>query len=473
MVSVQDDAAPMTTAGPTSFTEGYRAPLAAAAAYAERWFEGLADRPIPPSLDIDQVKQRLGRELPDLETDATEVVDLLIEAAEPGVMAMQSPRFFGWVIGGTYPAALAADWVVSTWDQNAGMRLVTPGVTAAEEIAGSWLVDLLGFPAESLVGFSTGATTANTAGLAAGRTAVLERVGWDVGRDGLQGAPRLRVFAGAERHASVDLALRYLGLGVPELIPVDDQGRIQVDRLAAALADLDGPAIVCLQAGSIHAGSFDDFARAIPLAHDAGAWVHIDGAFGLWAAASPRHRALMEGAEQADSWATDAHKTLNVPYDCGIAIVADGRAMVGALGLHAEYLPGAGGGVDPHEISLEMSRRARGVPVWAALRALGREGVERLIDGLGEQATALADGLSALPGVRVINDVVYTQVCVTFDAPASPASVAAALNADGGVLAFPSRWRGQDVLRFSVSDWATDAQAVEATVTAVRRALAS
>ncbi|MET0975214.1 MAG: aminotransferase class V-fold PLP-dependent enzyme [Leifsonia sp.] len=452
--------------------EAYRAPLAAAAAYADRWFEGLADRPIPPSAGIDAVKDQLGRELPDGSQDATEVIDLLARAVEPGIMTMQSPRFFGWVIGGTYPAALAADWLVGTWDQNAGMRVVTPGVNAVEEIAGSWLLDLLGLPADALVGFSTGATTANTAGLAAARTAVLQRVGWNVARDGLQGAPRIRVFAGAERHVSVDIALRYLGFGLPELIPVDDQGRIMVDRLADALDGLDGPAIVCLQAGNIHAGSFDDFARAIPLAHDAGAWVHIDGAFGLWAAASPRHRELMAGAESADSWATDAHKTLNVPYDCGIAVVADREAMIGALGLHADYLPDAGGGVDPYETVLEMSRRARGVPVWAVLRALGRGGVQRLVDGLGEQASALAAALAGLPGVEVQNDVVFTQVCVAFgDGARTPAEVAAALNADGAVLAYPSRWRGRDVLRFSVSDWATDADAVAVTVRAVQRAL--
>ncbi|MEJ3404941.1 pyridoxal-dependent decarboxylase [Rathayibacter sp. YIM 133350] len=455
-----------------SFSEEYRGPLAVAAQYAERWFEGVADRPIPPSADIDAVKDALGRELPEQSTDATEVTEALIAAVEPGIMAMQSPRFFGWVIGGTYPAAIAADWLVSTWDQNAGMRVVAPGVSAAEEIAGDWLLELLGLPASGAVGFATGATTANFAGLAAARSDVLRRVGWDLATDGLQGAPIVRVFAGAERHISVDLALRYLGLGLPELVGVDDEGRIWVDQLADALADHDGPAIVCLQAGNIHSGAYDDFARAIDVAHDAGAWVHIDGAFGLWAAASPRSRGLMAGFERADSWATDAHKTLNVPYDCGIVAVARPETLVSALSSHAAYLPGAGDGIDPYELVPEMSRRARGVPVYAALRALGRSGVVRLVDGLADAAAALAEKLAALPGVRVLNDVVFTQVCIAFDGAVTAAEVAARLNREGLVLAFPSRWHDRDVLRFSVSDWATDEAAIDATVDAVGRALA-
>jgi glutamate/tyrosine decarboxylase-like PLP-dependent enzyme len=375
-----------------------------------------------------------------------------------------------WVIGGTMPAALGADWLVSAWDQNTGMRAVTPGVVAAEEVAAGWLLDLLGLPAESEVGYVTGGTMANWVGLAAGRSHVLARAGWDLDRDGLTGAPKVTVLVGADRHSTVDLTLRYLGLGAPVAVADDDQGRIRPDALAAALDDVDGPVIVSLQAGNLHSGAFDPFAECIELAHDRGAWVHVDGAFGLFAAATPSLAHLTVGVEGADSWATDAHKTLNTPYDCGIAIVRDRAALRAAVGVTASYFTGWSGESDPFEKVPELSRRARGVPVWAALRGLGRTGVADLVDGLARHARAIADGIAAVPGAEVLNDVVYTQVSVSFGTDERTREVTARLLGDGTAWMSGSHWKGRDVLRVSVSNWSTDEADVAASVDAVRRA---
>ncbi|ANJ27418.1 pyridoxal phosphate-dependent decarboxylase family protein [Agromyces aureus] len=456
----------------------FHRPLDAAARLARDWLDALPDRPIAPTTGIDDVKDALGRELADDGIDATEVVEALSAAVEPGLIAMQSPRFFGWVIGGTAPAPLAADWLVTAWDQNAALREVTPGVNAAEELAAEWTCDLLGLPDGTVAGFTTGATTANLVALAAARHAVLGRVGWDDAVDGIQGAPRIRVFAGDEHHPSVDVALRWLGLGRPIDVASDDQGRMRPGELGAALAaslaegpGAGGPAIVCLQAGNIHSGASDPFEECIAIAHEAGAWVHVDGAFGLWAAASGRLRHLVAGAELADSWATDAHKTLNVPYDAGIVAVADPAPLVAAMTMHAAYLPAAATGIDAADRVLELSRRARGVPTYAALRTLGRSGVAALVDGLAVSALALADGLRRMDGVEVLNDVVFTQVCAGFEGR-DVAAIARALDDDGVALAHPSTWRGRDVLRFSVSNRATDAAAVASALDAVRRVLA-
>jgi glutamate/tyrosine decarboxylase-like PLP-dependent enzyme len=402
------------------------------------------------------------------------VVDELARLAEPGLMAMPSGRFYGWVIGGTLPAAMAADWLVSAWDQNAGMRYATPATAAIEEAAGAWLVDLLGLPSGSEVGFATGGTMSNFIGLAAGRQDVLGRVGWDLDANGLTGAPRIRVFAGRERHASVDLALRYLGLGAAELVEVDHEGRLLADHLATAMSTVDGPSILCLQAGNLHSGAFDPMREAIGIAHSHGAWVHVDGAFGLWAAASPRLRGMLDGLDTADSWATDAHKTLNVPYDCGIAIVANPDTVRSALGAHTSYfVQDDHGPADPFEKVPELSRRARGVPVWAALRSLGRSGTIALVDGLVDNARALAAGLSRIPGVEVLNDVVFTQICLGFGDDETTRRVIARLIADGRVWMSGSRWLGRDILRISVSNWSTDARDVEESIAAVRDALAA
>ena len=454
--------------------EDYREPLEQAVRYSREWLDSLPSRPVKPREPVDRLAVAFARDLPEEPADPAAVVAELARLAEPGLMAIGSGRFFGWVMGGTLPAALSADWLVSAWDQNAGLRYATPAAAAIEERAGRWILDLLQLPDSSAVGFTTGGTMANFVGLAAGRGAVLRERGWDVNRDGLNGAPRVSVLAGAEVHSSVLLALRYLGLGEPILVPADAEGRIRPDALADALAVVDGPSLVVLQAGNLHSGSFDPMRASIRLAHDAGAWVHVDGAFGLWAAASPRWAVALDGLDTADSWATDAHKTLNVPYDCGIAVVADPAAVRSAFAAHTSYfVRDDAGAAEPMDLVPELSRRARGIPVWAALRSLGRSGTVALVEGLADNARALAAGLAALPGVEVLNDVVFTQVSVSFGDDQRTTRVTQALIDDGAVWMSGSVWRGRAVLRISVSNWSTDAADVAVSVDAVARALAA
>ncbi|WP_347978719.1 pyridoxal-dependent decarboxylase [Microbacterium sp. ProA8] len=450
----------------------YRSALEAAHDRALSWLDSLAERPIRPELDVDGVLGRLDVRLGDQSTDPRAVVEELAAASEPGLMAMGSPRFYGFVIGGTYPAALAADWLVSAWDQNTGSRQPTPATAAVEEIAGAWLLDLLGLPRESGVGFVTGGTMANFSCLVTARDSVLRRAGADPAR-GLQHAPPIRFLAGDAVHTSMVLAGRLAGLGAPTTVGADSEGRIDVVGLERALARGDGPAIVALQAGDVHSGAFDDFAAAVGVAHGAGAWVHVDGAFGLWAAASPRLRHLVAGLADADSWATDAHKTLNVPYDCGVAIVRDEAAMAAALGAHAAYLPAVASISDPYDRTPELSRRARGVPVWAALRSVGRAGVVGLVEGLADAATGLATGFEGIAGLEVLNDVVFTQVCVAAPTDAETAALGEWLREEGTVWASSSTWRGRTVVRFAVSNRGTDAEAVRRTVDAVARGVAA
>ncbi|MCU1546637.1 MAG: aspartate aminotransferase family protein [Homoserinimonas sp.] len=451
--------------------DAYGDALDRARAHSLKWLASVPTRPVGPMATADMLAAGFASNLPEGPTDAATVIDQLAKLAEPGLMAMPSGRFFGWVIGGTLPAALAADWMLSAWDQNAAMRYATPATAAAEDAAGVWLLDLLGLPAGSGVGFTTGATMANFVGVAVGRKAVLDRVGWDVHADGLTGAPHITVLAGEERHASVDLALRYLGLGLPRVVAADSQGRIRMDALAAALSATTGPVILCLQAGNLHSGAFDPMREAIALAHGHGAWVHVDGAFGLWAAVSPLYAKQLEGLDTADSWATDAHKTLNVPYDCGVAIVANVDMLRSSFGVHTTYLvQDARGPADPFEKVPEMSRRARGVPVWAALSSLGRSGTVALVERLAAHARSLADGLSQLPGVEVLNDVVFTQVCLSFGTDERTRQVTQALIDEGTVWMSGSHWQGRDILRISVSNWSTDADDVAQSIAAVERA---
>lgn len=453
--------------------DDYDTALTRAAEHARSWLGSVSSRRVGPRASADEIAAAVGGELPSSGMDVADVVDLLANQAEPGLMAMGSGRFFGWVIGGTLPSALAADWLVSAWDQNAGMRYATPTAAALEEAAGRWILQLLGLPTASDVGFVTGATMSNFSCLAAARHAVLANAGWEVDSNGLTGAPKTHVLVGAERHDTVDLALRYLGLGTPTAVAADTQGRIDVEALASALDAIPAgaPIILCLQAGNLHSGAFDPFVRAVEVAHARGAWVHVDGAFGLWAAACPSLRPLTAGLERADSWTTDAHKTLNVPYDCGIAIVRDSPAMRAAMGVHADYLVAdvAGPG-DPYEKTPELSRRARGIPVWAALRSLGRDGVVSLVSRLVEAARALADGVASIDGAEVLNDVVYTQVCVAFGSEERTRDVTARLIADGTTWMSSSRWHDRDVLRISVSNWSTDDDDVRRSIDAVRRA---
>jgi len=457
--------------------DAFDAALQRARVHSMEWLASVPTRPVGPAVHADDLLAGFAARLPEQPTDPADVIDELARLAEPGLMAMPSGRFFGWVIGGTLPAALAADWLVSAWDQNAGMRFATPAVAAAEEAAAGWLLDLLHLPSGSDVGFTTGGTTANFVGLASGREAVLDRLGWDLAGQGLSGAPRIRVFVGAERHAVIDLVLRYLGLGAPVVVDADDQGRILPDALAAAMDAGEtpaGPAIVCLQAGNLHSGAFDPMAQAIAVAHERGAWVHVDGAFGLWAAASPRFREALAELELADSWATDAHKTLNVPYDCGMAIVTRPEVVRAAFGVHTAYLmTDTSGPGDQFDKVPELSRRARGVTVWAALRSLGRVGTVDLVERLADRAAELAEGISRIPGAEVLNDVVFTQVSVSFGDDERTRRVTAAL-LDGGVAWMSgSRWHGRDVLRISVSNWSTDADDVALALAALEQAVAS
>jgi glutamate/tyrosine decarboxylase-like PLP-dependent enzyme len=447
--------------------------LDSAARHARGWLDSLATRPVPPQASAAEVAKALGTELPAGPTPADEVIDLLATACDPGLTAMPSGRFYGFVIGGTHPAALAADWLVSAWDQNACLRAMSPAHAAVEDVTSAWLLDLLGLPENSGVGFVTGATMSIFTCLAAARDAVLKRHGWDVAGSGLSGGPRVRVLAGAQRHDTVDLALRYLGLGAPELVTADDQGRIDPGALAQALGREPRnatPTIVVLQAGNLHSGAFDPFPQAIAAAHDHGAWVHIDGAFGLFAAASPTTRPLTAGYDQADSWTTDGHKTLNVPYDCGIAIVADRNALRAAMTLGAMdyFITDAAG--DSCDTVPESSRRARAIPVWALLRALGRQGVADLVDGFCRHAKAFAAGIEAIEGARVENDVVFSQVCASFGSDERTKEVTARLMADGTAWMTGSRWHGKAVLRISVSNWSTTDDDVTRSLAALRQA---
>ena len=437
--------------------------------HARVWLDSLADRAVPARHDADQMVAALGT-WQDQPTPPAQVIDELAAACEPGLVAIPSGRFFGMVIGGTHPAALAADWLTSAWDQNAGLRAVTTAAAALEEVAGAWVLDALGLPGDAAVGFVTGGTMANFTCLAAGRDTVLLRAGHDVAA-GLAGAPRVRVVVGEERHETVDLVLRYLGLGTPEAVAVDNQGRIDVDALTEALEAGHGPTIVVLQAGNVHSGAFDPFERAIAAAHAHGAWVHVDGAFGLWAAASPRFADEVLGLANADSWATDAHKTLNVPYDNGLAIVRDQDALAWAMRLHAHYLIESTG--DPHERVPELSRRARGVTVWAVLRALGRSGLIELVERLADHATAFANGARTIPGAEVLNDVGFTQVCVAFEDDARTRAIVQAVLEDGTAWMSGSRWHDRDVVRISVSNWSTTEDDVRRSLEALRRVVES
>lgn len=453
-------------------SEDYRAALDRAHVHALEWLDSIATRPVGPTVSADDLLSEFSDPLQDEPLDAASIVDDLARISKPGLMSFGSGRFFGWVIGGTLPAAMAADWLVSAWDQNNALRIATPATAAAEEAAGTWLLDLLGLPPQSDVGFTTGGTSSNFVGLAAARQYVLDQAGWDLANKGLFGAPRVTVFVGADRHATVDLTLKYLGLGAPVPIACDEQGRLIPAALAEAMDAVDGPVIVCLQAGNLHSGAFDPIGETAAIAHEHGAWVHLDGAFGLWAAASPTLRHLVAGLETCDSWATDAHKTLNVPYDCGVAIVSRPEVLRSVFAVHTSYLindeQGPG---DPFEKVPELSRRARGVPVWAALRSLGRSGVVDLVDGLVANAQKFAAALSAMPGVTVLNDVVYTQVCVSFGSDERTRDITARLLADGVTWMSGSHWAGCDILRISVSNWTTDDDDVAASLAAIQRAI--
>jgi glutamate/tyrosine decarboxylase-like PLP-dependent enzyme len=446
------------------------------------FLRGLPDRPVAAQADADALRASLGGPLPEQGEPAEQVVEALARAADPGLVGMAGPRFFGFVIGGSLPAALGADWLTSAWDQNAGLYVASPAAAIAEEAAGAWLLDPLALPAGCATGFVTGATQANAACLAAARQAVLERAGHDLVRDGLAGCPPMTVVVGEEAHVSVLLALRLLGIGASQLVrvPVDDQGRMVADELVRAVATATGPCICCVQAGNVNTGAFDPLEAAADAARDHGAWLHVDGAFGLWARAAPARAALAAGADRADSWATDAHKWLNVPYDCGVAIVREPAALEAALGLAAAYLTVAEGGVrDPSAWTPELSRRARGFPVWAALRSLGRQGAADLVERCCALAARFAERLAAADGVRILNEVVVNQALIRFEADDEESGdeltrrVVARVQADGTCWLGPTRWQGLAAMRISVSSWRTTEADVDRSADAVLAALAA
>jgi glutamate/tyrosine decarboxylase-like PLP-dependent enzyme len=434
--------------------------LTAAAEHAADFLETLADGRVSADvLDVDALRAGLAVPLPDGPTDPRTVLDELVAAATPGIVRSQSPRYFGYVIGGALPAAMAADVVAVGWDQNAGGYSVSPASAVVEEVAGVWLIDLLGLPAGASFGLTTGCQMAHVTCLAAARNAVLAAVGWDAEVGGLQGAPRVRLLVSEERHVTIDRAARILGFGTAALVPVavDEAGLMDPAALRVELAAGGGPTIVCAQAGDVNSGGFDPLDEVVAAGHAAGAWVHVDGAFGLWAAAGPRHRPLLTGYAGADSWATDAHKWLNVPHDCGLAFVADPQPHRAAMVVSAAYLRGSREGErDGSRWVPDFSRRARGFAVYAALRSLGRDGVAELVERCCACARRFAEVLGADDGIEVLNDVVLNQVLVRFgDDDASTDAVVTAVQEEGSCWMSPTTWRGRRAMRISVCNWAT------------------
>jgi glutamate/tyrosine decarboxylase-like PLP-dependent enzyme len=404
-------------------------------------------------------------------TSPGEVLDELVAAAEPGLVASAGPRYFGFVTGGSLPAATAADVLAAGWDQLAFNAVTSPAAAVAEEVAGGWLRELLGIPATASVGFVTGGQAANTVGLAAARHHVLAQAGWDVERDGLHAAPAVRVLAGEERHATIDRSLRLLGFGTGVVQPVaaGPDGSIDLRDLERVLAGTSGPLIVCLQAGNVNTGACDGLREASNLTHDRGGWVHVDGAFGLWAAASPNKRHLVDGVELADSWACDGHKWLNVPYDSGFAFCARPEVHAAAVRYTAAYLVGSGGSAaGSADYTLESSRRARGFSVWAALRELGRSGVADLVDRCCRLAERFAEGLTA-GGAHIGNEVVLNQVLVGFGSDETTDAVVEAVQRDGTCWTGGTSWQGRRLMRISVSNWLTTEEDVDRCVEAILR----
>ena len=438
--------------------------LALTAGIAADFVESLGDRPVFPDVTPEELREALGGPLPDDPLEAREVVTRLASVAGRGVVATGTGRYFGFVVGGALPAALAADWLTSAWDQNAGIYAVGPSASVVEEVTREWLVDLLGLPQGASAGFVTGTQMAHVTALAAARFHMLNAVGWDVGEAGLQGAPPIRVLAGAKRHVTVDRALRLLGLGAPSVVAADDQGRMKVDALRRALGKGVGPAIVCAQAGEINTGALDPLGEIADAAEAAGAWLHVDGAFGLWAAVSPQLHHLVAGAARADSWTLDAHKWLNVPYDSGIVLCAHPESHRAAMTVHADYLiqdEGEQRVRDGVDWVPEFSRRARAFPVYAALRSLGRRGVVELVERCCVQARRFAERISAQAAVELLNDVALNQVLFRYRDDAQTEAVLAAVQQVARIWLSGTTWDGRKAIRLSVSNWQTGDNEIE------------
>ena len=436
------------------------------AGYAAGFLDTLDERPVAPEADVEQLIQALGGPLPEEGMDPRAVVAALVEDAGPGIVGIPSGRYFGFVIGGALPAAVAADWLTSVWDQNAGLYVGGPSAAVVEEVCRGWLAELLGLPPDVSVAYVTGCQMAHVTALAAARHHVLAQAGWDVAQDGLAGAPPIRVVVGAKRHVTIDRALRLLGIGAVslEVVPVDDQGRMRVDELRLG----DGPTIVCGQAGEVNTGAFDDLDAIADIAAEAGAWFHVDGAFGLWAAASPQLRHLLRGSERADSWATDGHKWLNVPYDSGLAFCAHPEAHRAAMSVTASYLVHAEDKRHRDQVDWtpEFSRRARGFPIYAAIRSLGRAGIAEMIERCCAHAQRFAEVLEA-GGATVLNDVVLNQVLVRIGDGERTRETIARVQREGTCWLGGTDWNEEHAMRISVSNFRTTADDVDRSAAAI------
>jgi glutamate/tyrosine decarboxylase-like PLP-dependent enzyme len=448
-------------------------PLNEVLKYAETFLADLPERRVGWTAGVDELRAALDSPLPDQGLDPGTVIADLVKGADEGIVGTSSPRYFGFVIGGATPAAMAADWLTSVWDQNAGLFVGGPAASVVEEVAGRWLKEMLNIPAHASFAFVTGAQMAHVTSLAAARHHVLKELGWDVEEQGLQGAPVIRVIAADQLHDTNTRALRLLGLG-GALRPVtsDDQGRIDLDSLKAEMEREPGPTIVCAQAGNVNTGAFESLGDICDLAHEHGAWVHVDGAFGLWAAVSSRRAHLVAGAERADSWTVDGHKWLNVPYDSGYAFCAHPESHRAAISVHASYLIHSEGERERDQMDWtpEFSRRARGFATYAAIRALGRTGITQMIDRCCDHAQRFAAKLGSEPRIEILNDVVLNQVLVRFgDDDATTNAVIEGVQRDGTCWLSGGRWRDQAVMRISVSNWATTTEDVDRSVEAILR----
>lgn len=449
--------------------------LTRTAEIAAGWLQSLDRRPVAAPATVEELRARLGGPLPRSPVDPLVVVEDLAGAAEPGLVGIPSGRYFGFVIGGGLPAAIAADWLTSVWDQCPGFYACGPAASVVEEVTGAWLGQLLGLPEGASFAFVTGCQMAHVTGLAAARHHVLHAVGWDVEELGLSGSPPIRVLVGARRHVSVDRALRFLGIGRASLtvVPADGSARIQVSRLRQELAAGGGPTIICAQAGEVNTGAFDDLDGIADLAAETGAWLHIDGAFGLWAAASPALRHLVKGADRADSWAFDTHKWLNVPYDSGLAFCAHPGSHRAAMTATADYLVQGGPGQprDAMDWTPAFSRRARGFAVYAALRSLGERGVAELVERTCAHARTFAEGLADIPGGQLLNEVVINQVLFRFEDDETTDRILRHVVDSGEAWLSGTTVDGRRAIRLSVSNWRTTGSDIARALDAFRNAV--
>jgi glutamate/tyrosine decarboxylase-like PLP-dependent enzyme len=438
------------------------------------FLDSLDERPVFPRASMEEIAEALGGPLPQSPSDPLEVVELMVREVERGVVATAGGRYFGYVTGSALPATIGADWLTTIWDQCAGLGALGPSAMVVEEIAGDWLKDVFGLPEQASFAITTGCQMAHVTALAAARHHVLERQGWDVREGGLVGSPPITVVVGRLRHVTVDRALRLLGIGSSQIVvvPADEHGRMEVPGLGAALAEIDGPTIVVAQAGEVNTGSYDPLAEIVEVVRETDAWLHVDGAFGLWVAASPTRRHLVEGVTGADSWATDGHKWLNVPYDCGLAFCAHPASHNASMTMKASYFEGQGKWIrDAVDWTPESSRRGRAFTVYAALRSLGREGLADLVDRCCDLATRFADGVERLPGCEVLNDVVINQVLFRFEDDETTLRVLDDVQRSGEAWMGGTTWDGSAAIRVAVSSWRTTEADIDRTVAAFESAL--